>query len=55
MSRNDEFLKILSVLVSQPSSGDPSPPESSAEDAQSPDAARAAKGTEEKKGRGARP
>jgi hypothetical protein len=55
MSRNDEFLKILSVLVSQPSSGDPSPPESCAEDARNPGAARPAKGAEEKKGGGVRP
>jgi len=55
MRRNEEFLKILRVLVSQPSSGDPSPPESCAEDAASPEAARPAKAPEEKRGRGVRP
>jgi hypothetical protein len=54
MSLNEEFLKILRVLASQPSSGEPSLPESGAEGAVSPDAARPGKGPEEKKGRGAR-
>ena len=48
MSLNDEFLEILRVLVSQPSSAEPSLPDSCVENQLGPDAA--AKQTEENKG-----
>jgi len=51
MSHNEEFLKILRVLLSQQPSAEPSPPESSVPDAAGPDAAPLAKRSEEKKGR----
>jgi len=54
MSHNEEFLKILGVLLSQQTSAEPSPPESSAPDAAGPDAAPLAERSEEKKGRGVR-
>jgi hypothetical protein len=55
MRLDDEFLQILSVLVSQQSSGEPFLPESWVEDAVRPDAARPSKRSEEKKGRELRP
>jgi len=54
MSHNEEFLKILRVLVSQQPAAEPSLPESSVPDAAGPDAAPLAKGSEEKKARGIR-
>ena len=48
MNLNEEFLEILRVLVAQPSSAEPSLPDSSVEDQVSPDAA--PKRTEENKG-----
>jgi len=54
MSHNEEFLKILSVLLSQQPSAEPSLPESLVPEAASPDAAPLAKPAEEKKGRGVR-
>jgi hypothetical protein len=53
MSLNEEFLEILRVLVSQPSSAEPSLPDSCLEDHVSPDAA--TKRMEENKGRRVRP
>jgi hypothetical protein len=54
MSHNEEFLEILSVLLSQQPSAELSLPESSVPDAAGPDAAPLAKRSEEKKGRGVR-
>ena len=53
MSLNEEFLEILRVLVSPPSSAEASLPDSCLEDHAGPDAA--AKQTEETKGRRVRP
>jgi hypothetical protein len=53
MSLNEEFLEILRVLVSQPSSAKPSLPDSCREDQLSPDAA--TKRREENKGGRVRP
>ena len=50
MSHNEEFLKILRVLVSPQPSAEPSLPEPSVPDAAGPDAASLAKDSEEKKG-----
>jgi hypothetical protein len=54
MSHNEEFLKILSVLLSPQPSAEPSLPESPVPDAAGPDAAPLAKRSEENKGRGVR-